>query len=55
MVKIKDRVELCITIQDILLEKTNCGLISLGIHRVCRNFMDEIEKLALSEELQDYE
>ncbi len=43
-----------VKLQNVVLETTNAGLISIELHFLCCRFVKELRQIALSEELQTY-
>lgn len=41
-----------ITLQEWILKITNVGLISIELHRLCRKFIKDLQKILLSQEMQ---
>ena len=41
-----------VILQNWILEMTTAGLISIEMHRLCRKFIQDLQKIPLSEELQ---
>lgn len=55
-IKLKDKVDAMLQLQNWLINKkvSNAGLISLSLHGHIRRFLDGLEEIYLSEELQTY-
>lgn len=51
-IKIINRIKFNAAIKFYILEHTNSQLISMGMHNAIVKFMDELEKVPLSQELQ---
>ena len=45
--------QLIVILENWILEMSNAGLISLGIHFACKRFIKELKDTYLSEELQE--
>lgn len=52
ILRLKDKEQFVLDLQNLILAKSNAGLISLGLHYACRKFATSLEDIALSEELQ---
>lgn len=52
-IKVNDKKQMTIDLYDFITERTNTCLISIDIHKHCKQFVNNLEKIALSEELQD--
>ena len=41
-----------IDLQNLVLENTNAGLVSISLHQLCQKFVRELKEIPLSQELQ---
>lgn len=52
LIEVKNKSQMIVDIQDVVMRDTNSQLISMGIHREVKKFIKALESVPLSEELQ---